>query len=38
MIAAAAFCSQQPIATRNISDFDRFTPYGVKVISIPTLI
>jgi predicted nucleic acid-binding protein len=38
MIAAAAFCSRQPIATRNISDFDRFTPYGVKVISVPTLI
>ena len=38
LIAAAAFCPQQPIATRNISDFDRFTPYGVKVISIPTLI
>ena len=38
MIAAAAFCSRQSIATRNIKDFERFVPYGVNIIKVPTLI
>ncbi len=37
MIAAAAFCSRQSIATRNIKDFERFVPYGVNIIKVPTL-
>lgn len=37
MIAAAAFCTRQSIATRNIADFERFVPYGVKVVKVPTL-
>lgn len=37
MIAAAAFCTRQPIATRNVKDFERFTPFGVKMIPVPTL-
>jgi predicted nucleic acid-binding protein len=37
MIAAAAFCARQSIATRNIKDFERFLPYGVKLIPVPTL-
>jgi predicted nucleic acid-binding protein len=37
MIAAAAFCNRQPVATRNVSDFERFVPYGVKVVKVPTL-
>lgn len=36
MIAAAAFCTRQSIATRNIKDFERFLPYGVKLIPVPT--
>lgn len=38
MIAAAAYCSSQAIATRNIADFERFVPYGVKLIKVPTLL
>jgi predicted nucleic acid-binding protein len=37
MIAAAAFCTRQSIATRNLKDFERFIPYGVKLIPLPTL-
>lgn len=37
MIAAAAFCSRKSIATRNIKDFERFVPYGIKIIKVPTL-
>ena len=37
MIAAAAFCTRQSIATRNIKDFERFIPYGVNLIKVPTL-
>ncbi len=36
MIAAAAMCQGVPIATRNLKDFDRFVPYGLKLNSIPT--
>ncbi len=37
MIAAAAFCTRQSIATRNCKDFERFVPYGVNLIKVPTL-
>jgi predicted nucleic acid-binding protein len=37
MIAAAAFCTRQSIATRNLKDFERFIPYGVKMIAVPTI-
>jgi len=37
MIAAAAFCSHQSIATSNSKDFERFVPYGVNIIKVPTL-
>ncbi len=37
MIAAAAFCTRQSIATRNIKDFEGFVPYGVTLIKVPTL-
>ena len=34
---SAAFCTRQSIATRNIADFERFVPYGVKLVKVPTL-
>lgn len=37
MIAAAALCSREPVATRNISDFERFIPYGLLLERIPTI-
>jgi predicted nucleic acid-binding protein len=37
MIAAAAMCHRQPVATRNISDFERFVPYGLRLERIPTV-
>jgi predicted nucleic acid-binding protein len=37
MIAAAALCSRQPVATRNIKDFEKFIPYGLRLESIPTV-
>jgi predicted nucleic acid-binding protein len=37
MIAAAALCSRQPVATRNIKDFEKFVPYGLRLESIPTV-
>lgn len=37
MIAASAFCNREAIATRNLSDFERFVPYGVRVIPITTI-
>lgn len=37
MIAAAALCSREPVATRNISDFERFIPYGLLLERIPTV-
>ncbi len=37
MIAAAAFCARQSIATRNSKDFECFVPYGVNLIKVPTL-
>ena len=37
LIAAAALCSREPVATRNISDFERFIPYGLQLERIPTV-
>ncbi len=37
MIAAAALCSREPVATRNIRDFERFIPYGLLLERIPTI-
>ena len=37
MIAAAALCARQPVATRNIADFERFIPYGLMLERIPTI-
>lgn len=36
MIAAAAICQGAPIATRNLKDFERFVPYGLKLSPLPT--
>jgi predicted nucleic acid-binding protein len=36
MIAAAGMCLGAPVATRNIKDFERFVPYGLKLNAIPT--
>lgn len=36
MIAAAAICRGVPVATRNIKDFERFVPYGLKLHAVPT--
>lgn len=36
MIAAAAICNGAPVATRNITDFERFIPHGLKLNAIPT--
>jgi predicted nucleic acid-binding protein len=37
MIAAAALCTRQPIATRNIQNFQKFVPYGLMLEGIPTV-
>lgn len=37
MIAAAAMVSGAVIATRNISDFERLVPYGLKLLPVETL-
>jgi predicted nucleic acid-binding protein len=37
MIAAAALCARQVVATRNISDFERFVPYGLRLERVPTI-
>ncbi len=36
MIAAAAMNLGIPVATRNISDFQRFVPYGLKLLAVPS--
>lgn len=36
MIAAAAMCHGVHVATRNIKDFERFLPYGLKLHPVPT--
>ena len=37
MIAAAGMAAGVPVATRNIKDFERFVPFGVKVRAVETL-
>jgi len=36
MIAASAMAHQVPVATRNIRDFERFVPFGLKLRAVPT--
>ena len=36
MIAASAMAHHVPVATRNIRDFERFVPYGLKLRAVPT--
>lgn len=37
MIAATAMTSDEMVATRNIDDFERFVPHGLKLIKVKTL-
>jgi predicted nucleic acid-binding protein len=37
MIAAAALCHRQPVASRNLADFERFIPYGLRLERIATI-
>ena len=37
MIAAAAICSREPVASRNISGFERFVPYGLMLELVATV-
>jgi predicted nucleic acid-binding protein len=37
MIAAAALVKREPLATRNIQDFQRFVPHGLMLESIATI-
>lgn len=37
MIAAAAMAAHVPVATRNIKDFERFVPYGLKLEVVATV-
>lgn len=37
MIAAAALCTRNPLATRNIRDFEKFIPHGLRMKAIPTV-
>jgi predicted nucleic acid-binding protein len=37
MIAAAALCQRQAVATRNLPDFERFVPYGLRLERIATI-
>lgn len=36
MIAAAAMVLGVTVATRNIADFERFVPHGLKMLPVPT--
>ncbi len=36
MIAAAAMAAGVPVATRNIKDFERFIPFGMKLRAVQT--
>jgi predicted nucleic acid-binding protein len=37
MIAAAALAKREVVATRNISDFQRFVPHGLMLEAVPTV-
>lgn len=37
MIAAAAMVYGVRIATRNVSDFEKFVPHGLQLLAVPTL-
>ncbi len=37
MIAAAALCTRNPLATRNLRDFEKFIPHGLIMKAVPTL-
>lgn len=37
MIAAAALSRRHPVATRNLSDFDKFVPYGLDLRRVPSV-
>ena len=36
MIAATALVHRVKIATRNIADFEKFVPYGLQLVAVPT--
>ncbi len=37
MIAAAAMAAGVPVATRNVKDFERFVPFGLKLRAVATV-
>jgi predicted nucleic acid-binding protein len=37
MIAACAILNGQPLASRNLADFQRFVPHGLKFEPVPTV-
>jgi predicted nucleic acid-binding protein len=37
MIAAAAMATGVPVATRNVKDFERFVPFGLKLRAVATV-
>jgi predicted nucleic acid-binding protein len=37
MIAATAMAAGVPVATRNIVDFEKFVPYGLRLIRVATM-
>lgn len=37
MIAASAMAQRVPVATRNIKDFEKFVPYGLKLLPVATV-
>ena len=37
MIAASAMTRDAQMATRNISDFEKFVPYGLKLLAVETV-
>lgn len=38
MIAAAAMASGATIATRNVRDFERFVPHGLRLLPVATIV
>jgi len=37
MIAACAMTHQVRVATRNVADFEKFLPYGLQLLAVPTV-